>query len=117
MRRYAHHEAPNARREDARTLAAFFRAPSARLLSAFHYGRRAWGLPAAARRDMLRAARTPAAFARWPGIAGCATRMLSMCGCAAAIVDATSTPRRDELAAAEGSDGGGDDDSDATAEF
>ena len=109
--RYAHHEAFNARREQAATLAALFRAPSARVLSAFHYGRHAWGMPQRARDALLRGARTPASFARWPGIAGCATRMLNMCGCAAARVDAAAgpTPARDRLARG---GGGGDDDDD-----
>ena len=65
-------------------LVAMFRRPSQRLLSGFHHAEGgkvdmmiAPGMPAARREQMRRASRDdPAAYARWPGIAGCVAKML-----------------------------------------
>lgn len=72
------------------SLAAMFRRPSQRLLSGFHHTEQgvadamvAPGMPKA-ERDKLRlaAAGLPSAYARWPGIASCATKMLRGRPCA-----------------------------------
>ena len=74
-----------------RVLVGVFRQPAQRLLSGFHHredGRAnsmiAPGAPPAVRAKMRRACRgDPGAYARWPGIAGCATKMLLGWPCAA----------------------------------
>ena len=74
----------------AHTLVAVFRAPSQRLISGFHHTEGgvansmiAPGMPPGQRAAMQRAAAgSPARYSRWPGIAGCATKMLLGWQCA-----------------------------------
>ncbi|KAL1508651.1 hypothetical protein AB1Y20_004747 [Prymnesium parvum] len=68
-----------------RALASMFRRPAQRLISAFLDNYHAWGLPAAERRAMKAAAPTIAAFARYPGVAGCMAKMLAGRACAEAL--------------------------------
>ena len=63
-------------------LVALFRRPAQRLISAFLDNRHAWGLDAAERAGLRRATPTIATFVRYPGIAGCATKMLAGHRCA-----------------------------------
>ena len=87
-RRAIHHQEFNEKDEDPGQMAGFFRSPSDRLLSAYHFGLHAWGLAAEERTAMERAVKSPAAFARYPGIAGCAARLLGRCACGARDADA-----------------------------
>ena len=73
-----------------RVLVAIFRRPAQRLLSGFHHREDghpqsmiAPGMAPAQRLAMRRACRgDPGAYARWPGIAGCATKMILGWSCA-----------------------------------
>ena len=84
---------PVKRRGNA-TLVGFFRRPAQRLLSAFYHEKHAVG-PSwqRARRDPMYAALNASAWARWPGIAGCQTKMLTGFHCGADV------PLTDELVA------------------
>ena len=72
------------------SLVGVFRQPAQRLLSGFHHRENgmanamiAPGMPMARRAAMRRAAAgNPTTYARWPGIAGCATKMLVGRACA-----------------------------------
>ena len=86
----------------SRVLVGVFRKPAQRLLSGFHHredGRPnsmiAPGAPLATRAAMRRACRgDPGAYARWPGIGGCATKMLLGRACASTYpLDATHVSR------------------------
>ena len=81
--RQIHHQEFNPRDEDPATVASFFRAPNDRLLSAYHFGLHAWGLSSVERKALEAAVDSPAAFARYPGVAGCAARLLNSCTCGA----------------------------------
>ena len=63
-------------------IVAMFRRPSQRLISAYLDNYHAWGLPRRERTALKSKAPTIAAFARYPGIAGCATKMLAGYQCA-----------------------------------
>ena len=58
-------------------LVGLFRLPDQRLLSAFCYGLHAWSMRNAMRRRMAASVPAPAAFARYPGVRGCATKCCS----------------------------------------
>jgi hypothetical protein len=81
---------PQELRATPRVLVGLFRSPAQRLLSGFHHfegGRAdsmiAPGMELSHRAAMQREARgDPARYARWPGIAGCATKMLLGAACA-----------------------------------
>ena len=64
-----------------RQLVVMFRRPAQRLISAFHDNYHAWGLGGAERNAMKRAHPDPASWARYPGIAGCMTKMLAGYDC------------------------------------
>lgn len=66
-------------------LVAMFRRPSQRLISAYLDNYHAWGLAGSARATIKQHAPTIAAFARFPGIAGCMAKMLSGHHCAADV--------------------------------
>ena len=84
---------PVKRRGNA-TLVGFFRRPAQRLLSAFYHEKHAVGPNwQRARRDPIYAALNASAWARWPGIAGCQTKMLTGFHCGADV------PLTDELVA------------------
>ena len=78
----------------ARVLVGVFRRPAQRLISGFHHregGRAdamiAPGMPAGERAAMRRSAsHDPGMYVRWPGIAGCATKMLLGSDCASKLV-------------------------------
>ena len=82
---FAGHEPVSARDLSRGGLVAFFRRPAQRLISAYLDNRHAWGLRASERSSLKSAAPTIAAFARYPGIAGCATKMLAGFDCAANV--------------------------------
>ena len=82
---FAGHEPVSARDLSRGGLVAFFRRPAQRLISAYLDNRHAWGLRASERSSLRTAAPTIAAFARYPGIAGCATKMLAGFDCAANV--------------------------------
>lgn len=67
---------------DKSGLVAMFRRPAQRLISAYLDNYHAWGLPREHRMHLKARAPTIAAFARYPGIAGCMTKMLAGHQCA-----------------------------------
>jgi len=73
-------------------LVIMFRRPAQRLISAFRDNYHAWGLGAGLRTAMKRSNPTVASWARYPGIAGCMTKMLAGYDCGASRV-----PPRGEL--------------------
>lgn len=66
-------------------LAAMFRQPSQRLISAFLDNFHAFGVPPKSRQEMKSRASTVDRWARWPGIASCQTKMLLGMACAAPV--------------------------------
>ena len=56
---------------------AIFRRPAQRIISAFLDNYHVWGLPGRERAAMKAAAPTIGAFARYPGVAGCMSKMLA----------------------------------------
>ena len=66
-------------------LVAMFRRPSQRLISAYLDNLHAWGLAHSERASLKARAPTIAAFARYPGIAGCSAKMLAGYHCAARV--------------------------------
>ena len=87
---WAGHVPARKHEQGARLLVGTFRQPSQRLLSGFHHREGgendsmiAPGMAPATRAAMRSACRgDPGAYARWPGIAGCATKMLNGWPCA-----------------------------------
>lgn len=58
------------------------RDPSQRIISGFHAGLHSMGMSKGLRAKMYRTVKTPAEYARFPGIAGCMTKMLIGHACA-----------------------------------
>ena len=73
-------------------IVTMLRRPAKRLISAFRDNYHAWGLGASQRNAMKRAHPTVDSWARYPGIAGCMTKMLAGYDCGASRV-----PPREEL--------------------
>ena len=83
----------------AATLVGMFRRPAQRLISAFLHGKHAVGsgLWQRGRRDTQYEALNLSAWVRYPGIAGCMTKMLTGHQCADASVEVTAQTVRDAL--------------------
>ena len=77
--------APRRQPRDASGLVTIFRRPSQRLISAYLDNYHAWGLKPSLRRTLKQRAPTIAAFARFPGVAGCMAKMLAGHQCAADV--------------------------------
>ena len=83
---HGHSPVPSMRRAGyGPELVAMFRKPAQRLISAFLDNYHAWGLPPKVRLSLKGRAPTIAAFARFPGIAGCMAKMLAGHQCAAQV--------------------------------
>eukprot|EP00929_Paragymnodinium_shiwhaense_P116681 TRINITY_DN8647_c0_g1_i1.p1 TRINITY_DN8647_c0_g1~~TRINITY_DN8647_c0_g1_i1.p1 ORF type:complete len:530 (+),score=104.12 TRINITY_DN8647_c0_g1_i1:423-2012(+) len=78
------HRPTNSELLDEENVVGFFRRPSQRLISAFHDGLHANGFSTDTERELFKACHEagPSCFVRFPGIAGCMTRMLTGQRCA-----------------------------------
>ena len=87
LRTFFAHKALQRGETASKRVVAMFREPSRRIASAFFDGKHAYGLETPG----IEAVASPADFARFPGIAGCATKMLLGRKCAANATTATNT--------------------------